>query len=152
GSDDAAAKVLFATLRMQEWINQRVMLLPNGGTRVILDVEPELLKRLYAYYRDRTGMSADARRRVADALRQATLDADLGTLDWTTFDSALRVFEAYPNEAAEWWRAVEGRFLAEREPDWILQMTRSLLGSNAWSGERQPNDPYAMPRSVLRPL
>ncbi|MBV9958268.1 MAG: hypothetical protein JO360_07600 [Acidobacteria bacterium] len=150
--DDEAFKFIYARLSQQEWISSYHLKVEGGNElRVILNVEPEMRRRLLRYFR-RQGQFGDTRRRAADYFERLTLEEDLEKLDWSYFDAALSVLEdADPERAARWWRQVEARVLRERSLAWMEEITSHLL-SEEGAARRvdQDSDVDSLPESSLR--
>lgn len=151
--DEKAFNVAYAKLNSLEWINQRRIIL-EGETqaRTVFYVEPTLRQRLFAYFRVRSDQFEHVRRRAASYLKQITLHEDLSQLDWSYFDSAIRIWELEPDMelAAEWWKQVEARILSERGSDWALNTFEFLTASDEPAFDAQ-KETEASPGYSLRP-
>jgi hypothetical protein len=154
GLDAAAAERLFDALAAQEWTGTH-----RSGAgdrqRVILDVVPNVRDALVAYFAARREPSGSLRARAADAMERLTLDPgrDLGALEWTDWDAALRAMEHDLTRGAEWWARVEERLLLERDPEWVLRLLGPLTEKDGAARLRDPTDgPDVPPENRLRPL
>ncbi|HSM54966.1 MAG TPA: ATP-binding protein [Candidatus Sulfomarinibacteraceae bacterium] len=159
GSDAEDTDRLFHDLLEQEWTDYRVVAFESGagdagegdGTRLVIDVERGMQRRLLAYFQNRDGSAADGyRQRAIDFLEQRTLHDDLGTLDWSDFDATIRLLDSQPERAMSWWSAVEKRIL-DRGYTWAANLLQYLQAEGAAAGPRDTDDPRALPESPLRP-
>ena len=151
--DKETIDTVFDLLQEEEWINQHLVQDSDGGSNLVLDVEPGLRTRLFVYFR-KSPLLADVQPRAADYFEQITLHGNLSALDWSSFDAALTVLESDPDKTrvTRWWRQVEQLMLVSRPPEWIRDVTDKLQnegGAAAWRDPQAPPD--FPPESRLRP-
>ncbi len=131
---------LWEDLLSVEWVTERSSASADKGTGVLVwRIDPALLGRLRLHFGTPAGARA-LRERAISHLSAALLTRDLATLDWTTFDAALRLLEDEPARAASLWHGVEERLFTERSAGWVLELLQKLTGSEGVAGER-PGSP-----------
>lgn len=138
---DDEFETLFRELCRQEWNSERTSPIPGGeGSWHFVQVRGPIRRRLLSW----SAKHPDDRaiQRATDELQRQTLDADLSTLDWTTYDALFRLLSSDPARAGEWWARASERILRERGDLWLLEVTRRLLGSDgAFGAEGGAKDP-----------
>ncbi len=129
---NAAFEAAFDKLQRQEWTHLRAEATSDGkDSRPVLIVEPNVRQRLLNYFQLR-GALREAQERAASYLEATTLNEDLGQLDWSTFDAAMRVLELDPDpeRATRWWDQVVERILHERDWLWLRDLISYLIAED----------------------
>jgi hypothetical protein len=134
---------VFLELTQQEWIGRR-------GVN-FYEMDEGLRRRLLTHYERIQPKDVElAYQGAAEHLEGRTLREPLSTLLPFHFDTAMRVLQRKPVDAALWWARAEARFADERQYEWARQLVEFMLGSDGACAEPDPSDPRSPPPSPLR--
>lgn len=131
-SSGAAALVL--EIIEQEWVRPDRSV---AGDKWFID--DGLLARLRRYFTEqRPGALDDGRRRLAEVLPELTLTRPFAQLAEHYFVATFEALRDRPEQAAEWWLAVEQRILESGAwESWALPLASTLLSDPVMAPERQ---------------
>jgi hypothetical protein len=130
---------VFRRLALHEWAHEYIGSVAVHRDARILGLDPAIREPLYQFYQSSDGEPEAleiAQRVTAPILELRTVQEQLGWTDWYLYDATLRVMERdpRPGRAGEWWRQVEERMLALRDPSWALDVIQKLLGAEGSAG------------------
>jgi hypothetical protein len=147
GLDEDEAQRVFGALQDNEWMGMHRSGV-DDKQREILDVVPNVRDALVAYFDAQDEPSTSLRSRAADTLETLTLHSDLGVLDWSDFDAALRAMDYDPVRGADWWPRAAERLVRERHFDWdlIQPLLDRLSATDGAARLRDPDAPLHTPR------
>ncbi len=152
GIEEQAAGMIFTLLLKQEWTTQHLAAGSGEEPRFILDIQRNIRDSLYTYYAARQELPEPERRRAAEKLKEFILTTPASQVDWTDYDTAVRLLQFDLEDAAPWWDQVEASLLAAPDAEVSLHLLNLLTGGDG-SAARRADDapPETPPENRLRP-